>query len=184
MLAWSLMFSAPTRGSFVRSLALPAYGGNLCIRNHLIERYCSIELREYRRIFRSNDEVRFRLLLCTSYVFSRLLQAGQLDNVSRRFAWFRRILANHEEERANAFPPAWEVAQHLFARFAEITRYGVVKFISINNSYALYIRDDMLAALSKARSSLTVTLLLETMRQTLDFEQSIANKFGTPVCDL
>jgi uncharacterized protein YutE (UPF0331/DUF86 family) len=28
-------------------------------RNHIIERYCAIELKEYRRIFRSNDEVRF-----------------------------------------------------------------------------------------------------------------------------
>src|ERR1700733_1361680 len=134
MLAWSLMFSAPTRGSFPPSLVLSAHGDDLCIRNHLIERYCSIELREYRRIFRSNDEVRFLLLLCTGYVFSRLVQAGQLDNVSRRFAWFRRILANHEEERASAFPSAWEVAQHLFARFAEITRYDVIKSISINNS--------------------------------------------------
>lgn len=42
----------------------------------------------------------------------------------------------------------------------------------------------MVAALGKASSSLTVTLLLETLRQTLDFEQSIATKFGMSVRSL
>lgn len=42
-------------------------------------------------------------------------------------------------------------------------------------------RDDMAAALNKAAPTLGVTLLLETLRQTLDFEQSMANKFSTTV---
>ncbi|KAF8313077.1 hypothetical protein DL93DRAFT_2137978 [Clavulina sp. PMI_390] len=118
------------------------------VRNHIVDRYCAIELREYRRIFRANDE------------------AGQLDNISRRFAWFRRIMNSHDEERAAVFPPAWKVGEHLFARFSEITR------------------DDMVVALNKAGSSLTVALLLEGLRQTLDFEQSMVTKFGMPISAL
>lgn len=39
----------------------------------------------------------------------------------------------------------------------------------------------MAAALSKSGPLLTVTLLLETLRQTLDFEQSMVTKFGMSV---
>jgi len=46
-------------------------------RNHIVERYCSIELREYRRIFRANDEV--RVLVALSF------------QVSRTDAWCRRV---------------------------------------------------------------------------------------------
>ena len=73
-------------------------------RSHLIDRYVTLELREYRRIFRTNDE------------------AGQLDNISRRFAWFRRLINNHEMEQGRAFPSQWRVGWFLLAKFAEITR--------------------------------------------------------------
>jgi hypothetical protein len=72
-------------------------------RDSLLDRYASLELREYRRIFRSTDE------------------AGQLDNISRRYAWFRRILKAHDEDREGIFPQSWKVGVHLCARFAEAT---------------------------------------------------------------
>jgi vacuolar protein sorting-associated protein 53 len=72
-------------------------------RTHLIERYCNMELKDYRRIFRPTDE------------------AGQLDNLSRRFSWFRRILGLHEEEHGNVFPASWNVGKVLCAKFTEIT---------------------------------------------------------------
>ena len=52
------------------------------------------------------------------------------------------------------------------------------------NAYMQFLtrRDDMLAALSKAGSTLTVTLLLDTLRQTLEFEQGMSTKFRAPVC--
>ena len=77
------------------------------MRTHLIERFVALELKEYRRVFRTNDE------------------AGQLDNISRRFAWFRRLLQNHEIEHGRVFPSGWRVSWHLLAKFAEITRYVV-----------------------------------------------------------
>lgn len=65
-----------------------------------------MELKDYKRIFRLTDE------------------AGQLDNLSRRFSWFRRILALHEDEHANVFPPSWNVGKTLCAKFTEITAWA------------------------------------------------------------
>jgi hypothetical protein len=39
----------------------------------------------------------------------------------------------------------------------------------------------MAALLSKAGKDLTVTVLLDTLQQTKDFELSMAKKFGAPV---
>ncbi|RDB16847.1 Vacuolar protein sorting-associated protein 53 [Hypsizygus marmoreus] len=112
-------------------------------RSHLVDRYVVLELKEYRRIFRSTDE------------------AGQLDNISRRFAWFRRLLHNHEMEQGRVFPAEWRVGWHLLAKFAEITR------------------DDMAMLLAKAGSSLTVKVLLENLQITTEFEQTMVKKWAT-----
>ncbi|KZO91109.1 hypothetical protein CALVIDRAFT_542078 [Calocera viscosa TUFC12733] len=118
------------------------------VRLQLIDRYCALELKEYRRIFRSTDE------------------AGQLDNISRRFAWFKRVLNVHDEERAGVFPKEWKVEQYLCAKFTDITR------------------DDLAVALTRAGQKLTVTLLLESLKETLEFEQSMAKKFEVPFLDV
>ena len=74
------------------------------VRNQFVDRYVALELKEYRRIFRATDE------------------AGQLDNISRRFAWFRRLLQTHETEQGRVFPADWKVGWFLTAKFIEITR--------------------------------------------------------------
>ncbi|EGO00491.1 hypothetical protein SERLA73DRAFT_122492 [Serpula lacrymans var. lacrymans S7.3] len=118
------------------------------VRIHYIDRYVALELKEYRRIFRATDE------------------AGHLDNISRRFAWFRRLLQTHEIEQGRVFPSEWRAGWHLCAMFTEITR------------------DDMSVLLSKTGSSLTVKLLLDTMHQTIEFESSMAKKWATPFEDI
>ncbi|KZT10830.1 uncharacterized protein LAESUDRAFT_755492 [Laetiporus sulphureus 93-53] len=118
------------------------------VRNQFIDRYVALELKEYRRIFRATDE------------------AGQLDNLSRRFAWFRRLLQTHELEQGRVFPAEWRVGWFLTAKFIEITR------------------DDMTALLSKAGSKLTVKQLLDTLQDTMDFEASLGRKYATPVTDI
>ncbi|KAG1752867.1 Vps53-like protein [Suillus lakei] len=116
------------------------------VRRHLIDRYVALELKEYRRIFRATDE------------------AGHLDNISRRYAWFRRVLGTHELELGRVFPSEWKVGWALFTRFVAITR------------------DDLAALLSKAGSSLTIKALLEALQQTIEFESSMAKKWLMPVC--
>ncbi|KAH7923145.1 hypothetical protein BV22DRAFT_1196908 [Leucogyrophana mollusca] len=115
------------------------------VRAHVIDRYVALELKEYRRIFRATDE------------------AGHLDNISRRYAWFRRLLHTHEVEQGRVFPVEWKVGWHLFAKFVGITR------------------DDLSSLLSKAGPSLTVKVLLETLQQTIEFESAMSKKWATPL---
>ncbi|KAG8970352.1 Vacuolar protein sorting-associated protein 53 [Tulasnella sp. 419] len=138
----------PISRDIIRDACLTVNTMGSDVRNHFVDRYCSMELKEYRRIFRSTDE------------------AGQLDNIARRFAWFRRQLAHHEEDSSDVFPEDWEVGQQLCARFSEITR------------------DDLKAALTKAAPSLTVALLLESLQTTLDFESAISTKYRLPFVDI
>ncbi|KAJ6587222.1 Vps53-like protein [Mycena vulgaris] len=114
------------------------------VRAQMIERYVAIELKEYRRIFRTSDE------------------AGQLDNIPRRFAWFRRLLHTHEVEQGRVFPSDWRVGWHLLAKFSEITR------------------DDLAALLSRTGTSLTVKALLDNLQITAEFESSMVKKWATP----
>ncbi|KAL0581905.1 Vacuolar protein sorting-associated protein 53 [Marasmius crinis-equi] len=114
------------------------------VRSHLIERYVALELKEYRRIFRTSDE------------------AGQLDNISRRFAWFRRSLQTHELEQGRVFPGSWRMEWHLLAKFTEVTR------------------DDITSLLSGAGKTLTVASLLENLQIVGDFELSMEKKYATP----
>jgi len=134
---------APTFVHLVASDLTP-----LCCSNHFVEKYCALELKEYRRIFKSTDE------------------AGQLDNVSRRFAWFRRILDASSEEHASVFPESWHVPQHLTAKFAHLTR------------------DDLVGVLQKAAPSLTVTALLEALQHVLEFENTMARQFKKPMSEI
>ncbi|KAJ2501565.1 Vacuolar protein sorting-associated protein 53 [Coemansia sp. RSA 1972] len=66
--------------------------------------YCELQLRAYVAIFQIGDDV------------------SQLENVSRRYAWLRRILRNYAEEHAPAFPDAWRMGEELSRRFAHSTR--------------------------------------------------------------
>jgi hypothetical protein len=78
------------------------------------------------------------------------IQAGQLDNVPRRYAWFRRVLKSHDEQDSPLFPPTWEVTRLLVGSFSE------------------YTRTDLGNVLGKGVP--TVNVLLEALQGTLDFE--------------
>ncbi|KDQ27540.1 hypothetical protein PLEOSDRAFT_1104224 [Pleurotus ostreatus PC15] len=134
----------PMKGSVIADACLVVDVLGNDVRYHIIDRYVGLELKEYRRIFRATDE------------------AGQLDNISRRFAWFRRLLQTHEVEQGRVFPAEWKVGWHLLAKFSEVTR------------------DDLTSLLSKAHSSLTVTSLLEYLQTTTEFEATMAKKWGAP----
>ena len=92
------------------------------------------------------------------------IQAGQLDNVPRRYAWFRRILKHHDDEDAALFPSNWEVTRRLVASFAE------------------YTRGDLANVLGKAVPN--VNAVLEALQSTLDFENAFAKRFDRSVRQL
>jgi vacuolar protein sorting-associated protein 53 len=114
-------------------------------RSRLITWYCNTQLREYRQVFRGSEE------------------AGSLDNISRRYSWFRRMLKTYDEEHAAIFPPYWRVNEVLANVFAEGTR------------------DDYKGILSRTTRSgqaLDVSVLLSCLQETLDFEHSLERRFA------
>ncbi|KAI5858605.1 Vps53-like protein [Tricharina praecox] len=116
-------------------------------RQRIVNWYCNTQLREYRQVFRGNDE------------------AGSLDNISRRYAWFKRMLKVYDEEHAGIFPPSWKVNEVLA------------------NSYCDGTKDDYKGILQRAMrkesgKSLDVNLLLSALQETLDFELYLERRFG------
>lgn len=126
-------------------LVMDALGENA--RSRLITWYCNFQLREYRQVFRNNEE------------------AGSLDNISRRYSWFRRILKIYDEEYTNIFPASWRVHEVLANIFCEGTR------------------EDFKGILSRSVRSaqpIDVNLLLSCLQETLDFEHSLERRFASP----
>jgi hypothetical protein len=116
-------------------------------RSRLVTWYCNFQLREYRQVFRNNEE------------------AGSLDNISRRYSWFRRILKIYDEEYAAIFPASWRVNEILANVFCEGTR------------------EDFKGILSRSvrnGQTIDVNLLLSCLQETLDFEHSLERRFASP----
>lgn len=115
-------------------------------RARLITWYCNTQLREYRQVFRGNDE------------------AGSLDNISRRYSWFNRMLKTYDMEHASIFPAHWRVGEMLANAFCEGTRddYKVILQRSVRRTDG---------------QPLDVNLLLACMQETLNFEHSLEKKF-------
>lgn len=86
----------------------------------------------------------------------------------------------HEQEHERAFPPSWNVGRHLCARFAEITRL-VFRLAKSLASGSLAHRDDLSGALSRAAPTLTVSLLLESLQYTMEFETQMGKKYDISV---
>ncbi|KAI0170087.1 Vps53-like protein [Pestalotiopsis sp. NC0098] len=124
---------------------MDALGDNA--RSRLVTWYVNTELREYRQVFRGNDE------------------AGSLDNIGRRYAWFKRMMKGYEEEHAAIFPPHWMVGEMLAMAFCDGTR------------------DDFKGILERSMrrvdgAKIDVNLLLSCLQETMDFEQSLERKFA------
>ena len=129
-------------------LVMDALGDNARLR--LVAWYCNTQLREYRQVFRGNDE------------------AGSLDNISRRYSWFKRMLKTYDDQHAAIFPSHWRVNEMLANAFCEGTR------------------DDFKGILSKSirradGQGLNVNLLLSCLQETLDFEHGLEQRFTNTV---
>ena len=131
-------------------LVIDALGGEAV--TSIVDFYTNVQLREYRRIFRATDE------------------AGQLDNVARRFAWFRRILKTYDEEHARVFEEGpikkWKVCQELIRKFTEITR------------------EDVRSVLIRNQAKLQVTVLLEALNASIEYEKAMSKRLGMPFADV
>ncbi|RDW82646.1 hypothetical protein BP6252_03758 [Coleophoma cylindrospora] len=127
-------------------LVMDALGDNA--RARLVTWYVNTQLREYRQVFRGNDE------------------AGSLDNIGRRYSWFRRMLKTYEDEHAGIFPYSWRVNEVLANAFCEGTR------------------DDFKGILERSMrrpdgGRIDVNLLLSCLQETMDFEHSLEKRFAS-----
>ncbi|KAH7018554.1 subunit of VP52-54 complex [Microdochium trichocladiopsis] len=125
---------------------MDALGDNA--KSRIVTWYINTELREYRQVFRGNDE------------------AGSLDNIGRRYAWFKRMMKGHDEEHAAIFPQHWRVGETLAMAFCDGTR------------------DDYKGILERSMrrvdgARIDVNLLLRCLQETLDFEQTIERRFSS-----
>jgi hypothetical protein len=116
-------------------------------RARLITWYCNTQLREYRQVFRGNDE------------------AGSLDNIGRRYSWFKRMLKTYDDEHAAIFPVGWKVNETLANAFCEGTR----------DDYKGILERSMRRADGQ---NLNVSLLLSCLQETMDFEQGLEKRFA------
>ena len=125
-------------------LVMDSLGENA--RSRLITWYCNTQLREYRQLFRGTEE------------------AGSLDNISRRYSWFKRMLKTYDDEHAPLFPPYWRVNELLANAFCEGTR------------------EDFKGILQRSArradgQTLDVDLLLSCLQETLEFEHGLERRF-------
>ncbi|KAK3941059.1 vacuolar protein sorting-associated protein 53 [Diplogelasinospora grovesii] len=120
-------------------------------RARLVTWYVNTELREYRSVFRGNDE------------------AGSLDNIGRRYAWFRRTLKTHEDEHAAIFPPHWRVNETLATAFCDGTR----------DDFKSILEKSMRSSTAGGGGKIDVNLLLSCLQETMDFEQSLERRFSS-----
>ncbi|KAI9742319.1 MAG: Vacuolar protein sorting-associated protein 53 [Claussenomyces sp. TS43310] len=125
-------------------LVMDALGENA--RARLVTWYCNTQLREYRQVFRGNDE------------------AGSLDNIGRRYSWFKRMMKTYDEEHSMIFPSSWRVNEMLANAFCEGTR----------EDYKGILERSMRKTEGQ---TLDVKLLLSCLQETMDFEHSLENKF-------
>lgn len=125
-------------------------------RDRLITWYCNLQLKEYRSVFRGNEE------------------AGGLDNISRRYAWLRRILGVYDEDHVSIFPINWKVNEALCKAFCDTTRLS--SFIGTTNR-----REDYRGVLARSGKGLDVKLLLSALQQTLEFEYYLEKRFSQSV---
>ncbi|KAK4228527.1 putative vacuolar protein sorting-associated protein 53 [Podospora fimiseda] len=138
---------AARRGVLVEAcLVMDALGEHA--KTRIVHWYVNTELREYRQVFRGNDE------------------AGSLDNIGRRYAWFKRTLKTHEEEHAIIFPQHWRVNEQLAMSFCDGTR------------------EDFKGILEKSMRrtdgpKIDVNLLLSCLQETMDFEQGLERRFAS-----
>ncbi|GAA5817199.1 hypothetical protein MFLAVUS_010742 [Mucor flavus] len=83
---------------------LVAYVLGDATKEKIIRRYVDLQLVNYRQIFRPLEEV------------------SQLDNISRRYAFLKRILKTCDDEHVDIFPTTWAVSGRICEKFCDYTR--------------------------------------------------------------
>ncbi|KAG8625166.1 hypothetical protein KVT40_006917 [Elsinoe batatas] len=115
-------------------------------RLRVVNWYCNTQLREYRQVFRGSEE------------------AGNLDNIARRYSWFGRLLKTYDAEHTGLFPQEWRVDEMLANAFCEGTREDYKGILQKSMRRNDGVMPD-------------VGLLLSCLQETLEFENGLERRF-------
>lgn len=110
--------------------------------DRLVNWFCNQQLREINSIFVSGDE------------------AGSLDNLSRRFLFFKKVLKTYEDYYSTIFPESWNIGEELAIKFCKNTKDSIKQILS-----------------EGSQGKMDVDLLLDSLQQSIDFEKYLNNKF-------
>ena len=112
-------------------------------RRRQVDEFATAQLKPYSKIFRPAEE-----------------HSG-LDQVDRRFAWFRRLLKNIDERFENVFPAHWHLQYKLCLQFLQMTFEGVKMKLEDTDS----------------PDSENVIVIVKALQKSLLFEREMTAKF-------
>lgn len=99
---------------------------------------------------------------------------ASLDQMERRYAWYRRMLRELDETFPNVFPKQWNMEYHLTHGFLTETGKHIVLLFSTKDGTTKHLRD---------RDCDNVTVLLKALQKTLLFEKEMTaflqREYGT-----
>lgn len=98
-----------------------------------------------------------------SQIFKSTEEAGSLDNLKRRFIYFQNIISDFETRHLQNFPEEWHMKLKVVNTFCDMTKSDL---------------KNVLAKETRINSAnVDVNLLLESLSQTLEFENYLNQKF-------
>jgi len=130
-------------------MAIDALGTD--IQAKLIQSFCSDQLEPYQSIFKPKPTTKV-----SKRGGSNEEDPASLDQVERRFAWYRRLLRSVEEAFDNVFPPHWKVQYQL-----------TTMFLNQTSEHLLFLLQ------GKDKDSENVTILLKSLQKTMIFEKEM-----------
>jgi hypothetical protein len=113
-------------------------------KNTLCRWYVEWMLKDYRSIFQKNPELQ------------------GLQDISRRYAWFKRTLKQYDEQHQSLFPQDWGMDDLLTFSFCQETKRDLAQ-VMID---------------SERNSTFDTTVMLQAIHTTFDFESKLQQRFG------
>lgn len=108
-----------------------------------------------------------KLLYEIKEIFQLDDEAGSLENLSRRYIFFKKLLNNFNAKYASIFLPSWELPLKITKKFYSITR----------NDLKLLLKKEFKG------TSPSINLFMKALQTTLDFEKYIDIRFSNKIQD-
>ncbi|SSD59120.1 related to Vacuolar protein sorting-associated protein 53 [Saccharomycodes ludwigii] len=95
-------------------------------------------------------------------------EASSLENLSRRFVFFKKVLNNFQAKYANYFPKEWAMAYQITKEFYSLTRKDL----------RIILKRELSGVGGSNNIGNVTTLFMESLQTTMDFEKYIKVKFS------